>query len=98
MVAAAASAGPTASGSTAAGASWIRRIASVPPATWPTRAGAMGGGSAGAYTTLCALVFHTDFAAGASYFGVADCEALATDTHKFESHYLDGLIGPYPAA
>ena len=56
------------------------------------------GGSAGGYTTLCALVFHDDFAAGASYYGVADCEALATDTHKFESRYLDGLIGPYPAA
>jgi dipeptidyl aminopeptidase/acylaminoacyl peptidase len=58
---------------------------------------AIRGGSAGGYTTLCALVFHADFAAGASYYGVADCEALATDTHKFESHYLDGLIGPYPA-
>jgi dipeptidyl aminopeptidase/acylaminoacyl peptidase len=57
---------------------------------------AIRGGSAGGYTTLCALVFHHDFAAGASYFGVADCEALATDTHKFESRYLDGLIGPYP--
>jgi dipeptidyl aminopeptidase/acylaminoacyl peptidase len=59
---------------------------------------AIRGGSAGGYTTLCALVFHDDFAAGASYYGVADCEALATDTHKFESRYLDGLIGPYPAA
>jgi dipeptidyl aminopeptidase/acylaminoacyl peptidase len=59
---------------------------------------AIRGGSAGGYTTLCALVFHDDFAAGASYYGVADCEALATDTHKFESHYLDGLIGPYPQA
>ena len=58
---------------------------------------AIRGGSAGGYTTLCALVFHDDFAAGASYYGVADCEALATDTHKFESRYLDGLIGPYPA-
>jgi dipeptidyl aminopeptidase/acylaminoacyl peptidase len=56
------------------------------------------GGSAGGYTTLCALVFHDDFAAGASYYGVADCEALAIDTHKFESRYLDGLIGPYPEA
>ena len=59
---------------------------------------AIRGGSAGGYTTLCALVFHDDFSAGASYFGVADCETLATDTHKFESRYLDGLIGPYPEA
>lgn len=57
---------------------------------------AIRGGSAGGYATLCALVFHDDFAAGASYFGVADTETLATDTHKFESRYLDGLIGPYP--
>jgi dipeptidyl aminopeptidase/acylaminoacyl peptidase len=54
------------------------------------------GGSAGGYTTLCALVFHDDFAAGASYYGVADAETLAQDTHKFESRYLDSLIGPYP--
>lgn len=59
---------------------------------------AIRGGSAGGYTTLCALVFHDEFAVGASYYGVADCEALATDTHKFESRYLDGLIGPYPQA
>jgi dipeptidyl aminopeptidase/acylaminoacyl peptidase len=59
---------------------------------------AIRGGSAGGYTTLCALVFHDDFAAGASYYGVADCAALAADTHKFESHYLDGLIGPWPAS
>jgi len=59
---------------------------------------AIHGGSAGGYTTLCALVFHDDFSAGASYYGVADCEALAKDTHKFESRYLDGLIGPYPEA
>jgi dipeptidyl aminopeptidase/acylaminoacyl peptidase len=57
---------------------------------------AIRGGSAGGYATLCALVFHDEFAAGASYYGVADAEALARDTHKFESHYLDGLIGPYP--
>jgi dipeptidyl aminopeptidase/acylaminoacyl peptidase len=57
---------------------------------------AIRGGSAGGYATLCALVFHDDFATGASYFGVADAETLATDTHKFESRYLDGLIGPYP--
>lgn len=54
------------------------------------------GGSAGGYTTLCALTFHDEFAAGSSWFGVADAEALARDTHKFESRYLDGLIGPYP--
>ncbi len=57
---------------------------------------AIRGGSAGGYATLCALVFHDDFATGASYYGVADTETLAEDTHKFESRYLDGLIGPYP--
>ena len=57
---------------------------------------AIRGGSAGGFTTLCALVFHDRFSAGASYYGVADLEALAHDTHKFESHYLDSLIGPYP--
>ncbi len=55
------------------------------------------GGSAGGYTTLAALAFRDVFKAGASYFGVSDLEALATETHKFESRYLDGLIGPYPA-
>jgi dipeptidyl aminopeptidase/acylaminoacyl peptidase len=59
---------------------------------------AIRGGSAGGYTTLCALAFHDLFAAGASYYGVADAELLAKDTHKFESRYLDGLIGPYPEA
>ena len=54
------------------------------------------GGSAGGYTTLCALAFKDTFAAGASHFGVSDVEALAKETHKFESRYLDGLIGPYP--
>ena len=58
---------------------------------------AIEGGSAGGYTTLSALTFKKVFKAGASYFGVSDAETLATDTHKFESHYLDGLIGPYPA-
>jgi dipeptidyl aminopeptidase/acylaminoacyl peptidase len=57
---------------------------------------AIRGGSAGGYATLCALTFHDAFAAGASYYGVADAEALAKDTHKFESRYLDRLIGPYP--
>ncbi|MGQ9902952.1 MAG: S9 family peptidase [Anaerolineae bacterium] len=54
------------------------------------------GGSAGGYTTLAALAFRDVFRAGASYYGVSDLEALATDTHKFESRYLDKLIGPYP--
>jgi dipeptidyl aminopeptidase/acylaminoacyl peptidase len=58
---------------------------------------AIRGGSAGGYTTLCALTFRDTFSAGASLYGVADLEALARDTHKFESRYLDGLVGPYPA-
>jgi len=57
---------------------------------------AIRGGSAGGYTTLASLAFREVFKAGASYFGVSDLEALAKDTHKFESRYLDGLIGPYP--
>ncbi|MEM7128767.1 MAG: S9 family peptidase [Chloroflexota bacterium] len=57
---------------------------------------AIAGGSAGGYTTLCALTFQDTFAAGASHFGVADLEILAQHTHKFESRYLDSLIGPYP--
>ena len=57
---------------------------------------AIRGGSAGGYTTLCALTMTDAFAAGASYFGIGDAEALARDTHKFESRYLDLLIGPYP--
>jgi dipeptidyl aminopeptidase/acylaminoacyl peptidase len=58
---------------------------------------AIDGGSAGGYTTLCALTFRDLFKAGASYYGVSDLEALAKDTHKFESRYLDTLVGPYPA-
>ena len=57
---------------------------------------AIRGGSAGGYTTLCALTFRDTFKAGASHYGISDLEALAKDTHKFESRYLDGLIGPYP--
>ena len=57
---------------------------------------AIRGGSAGGYTTLCALAFADTFKAGASYFGVSDLELLAKDTHKFESRYLDNLVGPYP--
>ena len=55
------------------------------------------GGSAGGYTTLAALTFHPGvFQAGASYYGISDLEVLARDTHKFESRYLDSLVGPYP--
>jgi len=54
------------------------------------------GGSAGGYTTLCALTFRNIFKAGASYYGVSDLEALTKETHKFESRYLDWLVGPYP--
>jgi dipeptidyl aminopeptidase/acylaminoacyl peptidase len=59
---------------------------------------AIRGGSAGGYTTLAALTQHPEvFRAGASYYGVSDLEALARDTHKFESRYLDSLVGPYPS-
>ncbi len=54
------------------------------------------GGSAGGYTTLAALAFREVFRAGASYYGVSDLAALVRDTHKFESRYLDGLVGSYP--
>jgi dipeptidyl aminopeptidase/acylaminoacyl peptidase len=54
------------------------------------------GGSAGGYTTLAALAFTKTFKAGASYFGVADLTMLAQDTHKFESRYLEQLLGKYP--
>ncbi|MEP7099855.1 MAG: S9 family peptidase [Burkholderiales bacterium] len=59
---------------------------------------AIRGGSAGGYTTLCALTFRSFFKAGASHYGIGDLEALVTDTHKFESRYLDRLVGPYPQA
>jgi dipeptidyl aminopeptidase/acylaminoacyl peptidase len=62
-----------------------------PDRTW------ISGGSAGGYVVLCVLVFDPSaLAAGAGYFAVADAEALARDTHKFESRYLDSLIGAYP--
>ena len=54
------------------------------------------GGSAGGYTTLCALTFRDVFKAGASHFGISDLEVFVHDTHKFESRYLSGLVGPYP--
>jgi dipeptidyl aminopeptidase/acylaminoacyl peptidase len=57
---------------------------------------AIRGGSAGGYTTLCALTFRNVFKAGASYYGVSDLELLDKHTHKFESQYNRKLIGPYP--
>ena len=56
------------------------------------------GGSAGGWTTLAALTSTDVFAAGTSYFGVADLLRFAEDTHDFESRYLDGLVGPLPEA
>ncbi len=96
----------TASGCTATGASSTRRTASTPPGTWWIAARStadrllIAGGSAGGYTTLCALTFHDDFAAGASYFGISDLEPFAKPggTHKFESQYEHTLVGPYPEA
>ncbi|WP_226702914.1 S9 family peptidase [Microbulbifer elongatus] len=56
------------------------------------------GGSAGGYTVLAALTFHNTFSAGASHYGIGDLTTLAQDTHKFESRYLDKLVGPWPRA
>ncbi len=56
------------------------------------------GGSAGGFTTLACLTFRDVFRAGASYYGVSDIGALARETHKFESRYMDGLVGPWPEA
>jgi dipeptidyl aminopeptidase/acylaminoacyl peptidase len=54
------------------------------------------GGSAGGYTTLACLAFREEFRCGASFYGVSDLALLARDTHKFESRYLDRLVGPFP--
>lgn len=56
---------------------------------------AVTGSSAGGFTTLCALTFHTEFAIGTSYYGISDLVAIATQTHKFELHYTDWLIEPF---
>jgi len=56
------------------------------------------GGSAGGYSVMAALSNSDLFAAGASYYGISDLEVLTQGTHKFESRYLDQLIGPYPEA
>jgi dipeptidyl aminopeptidase/acylaminoacyl peptidase len=57
---------------------------------------AIRGGSAGGFTTLAAVTFRDVFSAGASYYGLADLPAFVGETHKFESRYLEGLVGPYP--
>lgn len=57
---------------------------------------AISGGSAGGYTTLCAITFRDVFKAGASHFGIGDLETFVKDTHKYESRYLDRLVGPFP--
>ncbi|AFY70598.1 peptidase S9, prolyl oligopeptidase active site region [Thalassoporum mexicanum PCC 7367] len=57
---------------------------------------AIVGGSSGGYTTLAALTFRDVFKAGAVYYGVSDLEILAKETHKFESRYLDSIVGAYP--
>lgn len=75
----------------AAGASWLASQGKVDGSRMGIR-----GGSAGGFTTLAALAFTNVFSGGASRYGVADLEALAEDTHKFESRYLDLLVGPYP--
>lgn len=75
----------------AAAARFAAAQGAADPARWLAR-----GGSAGGFTTLCLLSFRDDFAGGASYYGVADLGALARDTHKFESHYLERLVGPWP--
>ncbi len=102
--AAPATAARSAASSTARGASSTSTTASRPrtrsssaaPST--RRRMAISGGSAGGFTTLAALAFRDRFAAGISAFGVADLELLARETHKFESRYLDRLVGPYPEA
>jgi dipeptidyl aminopeptidase/acylaminoacyl peptidase len=77
-----------------AAARWLAEAGRVDPARLCIR-----GGSAGGFTTLAALArADTPFAAGADHYGVSDLAALAAETHKFESRYLDRLVGPYPQA
>ena len=58
----------------------------------------MSGGSASGFTTLAALAFTRDFDAGCSYFGIGDLREFVKDTHKFESRYLESLLGTWPEA
>lgn len=75
----------------AAGAAYLAEEGAVNPDQMLIR-----GSSAGGYTVLAALTFTDTFRAGASLYGIGELEALARDTHKFESRYLDKLVGPYP--
>ena len=90
--------------STASGASSTSTTASTAPATWSTRGQVDGdrlairGGSAGGYTTLCALTFTTSSRPAPATTASATWRRWPRDTHKFESRYLDRLIGPYPSA
>ena len=77
----------------AAAAEFLARDGRVDPARIAIR-----GGSAGGFTTLAALTTTKLFKAGASHYGVADLKLLASETHKFESRYLDRLVGPLPQA
>jgi dipeptidyl aminopeptidase/acylaminoacyl peptidase len=79
-----------------AAARWVSETVGADPARLAIR-----GGSAGGWTTLAAVTtgtrkFGAVFSAAASYFGVSDLRGFAEQTHDFESHYLDGLIGPLP--
>jgi acetyl esterase/lipase len=74
-----------------AGAKWLSDQKLADPARLIIR-----GGSAGGFTVLAAHAFHNTFSAGASHYGVSDLTILAKETHKFESRYIDQMIGPYP--
>lgn len=74
-----------------AGAKWLSDQKLADPARLIIR-----GGSAGGFTVLAAHAFHNTFSAGASHYGISDLTILAEETHKFESRYLDQVIGPYP--
>jgi hypothetical protein len=98
-----ATAAPTASAWRASGGSSTSRTAWPPPATWPsaatsTRPLAIRGGSAGGYTTLCALTFTDDVRRRGQLLRGGRRGRPGRDTHKFESRYLDRLIGPWPEA
>ena len=76
-----------------AGAEWLVAEGLADPARLAIR-----GGSASGFTTLAALAFRRTFGAGTTYFGIGDLRAFVKDTHKFESRYLEGLVGPWPEA